>query len=80
MGFSAFVITITSTDFRTDRSCGVAQSFVIYTLEVVNGAQSWICEKRYSDFLALDEVLPNRTFTAANADFFCKAIRTSFPD
>jgi hypothetical protein len=56
MGYSAFLISIISSETRTERSCGLPQSYVVYAVKVVNGDTSWVCEKRYSDFLILDEV------------------------
>jgi hypothetical protein len=56
MGYSAFLISIISSETRTERSCGLPQSYVVYSVKVVNGDTSWVCEKRYSDFLILDEV------------------------
>ena len=54
MVFFAFVVTITDAEIRTDTTG--EQMFVVYRLHVINGIESWICEKRYSDFAALDEV------------------------
>jgi hypothetical protein len=56
MGYSAFLIEIAASETRTERSCGYPQSYVVYSMKVVNGDTSWVCEKRYSDFLVLDEV------------------------
>ena len=60
MGYSAFLISITASETRTERSCGYPQSYVVYSMKVVNGDTSWVCEKRYSDFLMLDEVLRSK--------------------
>jgi hypothetical protein len=60
MGFSAFVVTLTGTDVHKERNCGLAADYTVYIMRVLNGSQSWVCEKRYSDFACLDEVLRSK--------------------
>mmetsp|Transcript_41778 Transcript_41778/g.83740 ORF Transcript_41778/g.83740 Transcript_41778/m.83740 type:complete len:143 (-) Transcript_41778:276-704(-) len=61
MGFSAFIVSITGTDVRSgDRQCGVGSKHVVYVMKVINGDRSWLCEKRYSDFIAIDNVLRSK--------------------
>lgn len=66
MGFSAFLISITDADVRADsRSCGLNNKHVVYMLRVMNGDKQWICEKRYSDFMMLDDVLRSKFWYTA---------------
>lgn len=61
MGYSAFIVNITGTDTRKERSCGLGQSaFTVYEVKVLNGSQSWVLEKRFSDFEVLDQVLRSK--------------------
>ena len=67
MGFSAFLVTIPNAEVRSDsiRSCGVAQKHVMFQMKVVNGDRSWICEKRFTDFAILDQVLRSKFWSMA---------------
>lgn len=48
---------------KQERSCGLAQaSYTVYLVRVVNGSQSWVAEKRYSDFEVLDQVIDTLSF------------------
>eukprot|EP00293_Proteomonas_sulcata_P001967 CAMPEP_0184328308 /NCGR_PEP_ID=MMETSP1049-20130417/143553_1 /TAXON_ID=77928 /ORGANISM="Proteomonas sulcata, Strain CCMP704" /LENGTH=141 /DNA_ID=CAMNT_0026650611 /DNA_START=589 /DNA_END=1014 /DNA_ORIENTATION=+ len=60
MGFSSFFIKITGTDVRAERHCGLASKYVVYIVKIANGDKQWVCEKRYSDFMILDEVLRSK--------------------
>mmetsp|Transcript_50532 Transcript_50532/g.157787 ORF Transcript_50532/g.157787 Transcript_50532/m.157787 type:complete len:105 (-) Transcript_50532:419-733(-) len=64
MGFSAFLISIIDTDVRSDRSCGLTQKYVVYVMRICNGDKQWVCEKRYTDFMILDEVLRSKFWYA----------------
>jgi hypothetical protein len=50
-------VTLTGTDVHKERNCGLAADYTVYIMRVLNGSQSWVCEKRYSDFACLDEVM-----------------------
>jgi hypothetical protein len=50
-------VTLTGTDVHKERNCGLAADYTVYIMRVLNGSQSWVCEKRYSDFACLDEVI-----------------------
>ncbi|EKX40386.1 hypothetical protein GUITHDRAFT_113626 [Guillardia theta CCMP2712] len=61
MGFSAFLVNFIDTEVRSDRGCGgLNAKYVVYVLKIVNGDRQWLCEKRYSDFVLLDDVLRSK--------------------
>jgi len=47
------------------RACGLNNKHVVYMLRVMNGDKQWICEKRYSDFQMLDDVLRSKFWYTA---------------
>mmetsp|Transcript_43049 Transcript_43049/g.88075 ORF Transcript_43049/g.88075 Transcript_43049/m.88075 type:complete len:145 (+) Transcript_43049:372-806(+) len=61
MGYSAFIVSITGAETRSgDGQCGIGSKYVVYILKVVNGDRQWMCEKRYTDFVAIDNVLRSK--------------------
>mmetsp|Transcript_38258 Transcript_38258/g.95792 ORF Transcript_38258/g.95792 Transcript_38258/m.95792 type:complete len:142 (+) Transcript_38258:123-548(+) len=80
MGFSAFVVNLTGTDMHKERNCGLAQSYTVYVMRVMNGSQSWVAEKRYSDFACLDEVLRSKFWYMSVPKLPAKKLFFNFDD